>query len=222
MANTPSFQQKYLLTFSPAVGGRLLYMLNTSVQVEGRDFTGKEISLGAMASGEISFDIKRTVNDLVFIGLTTPGIFVEAQTLEGPESYALKTKGDQAVQASFSQKGYVNEVHNLEALTRDRIWNISLAQILRDYLPGLPENSVSIGEAWRDTKLITIPYQGIDLEVSIERTYILQNVIPSIDGDVAFISIEYDVLLSGTKNLGEWMGRFERQAAFWIPDRKIL
>ena len=81
MTTSPSSQQKFPLTFSPPVGEELLYMLDTSVQVKGKDFGGREISLGATASGEISLTIKRTVGDLVFIGLTIPGIQVQAQTL---------------------------------------------------------------------------------------------------------------------------------------------
>ncbi len=209
LTTSPYPQQKYSLTFSPQVGDSLLYMLNTSVHVTGKDFNGKEVSLGASAAGEISFAIKRNIQDLVFMGLTTPGIHVTAQTLEGPQSYALRTNPDMAVQASFDHRGSAHQIHNLAALNRDRIWNISLAQILRDYLPVLPERPVSIGETWVDKKRLSIPYQGMELEVSIERQYILQNILLSTEGDEAFISVDYDVMLSGSKEWGEWTASFE-------------
>lgn len=206
---SPAFQQKFSLVFSPPVGDNLIYMLDTSVQMKGEDIGGKEISLGATASGEISFSIKRVVNDLVFTGLTTPGIQVQAQTLEGPENYSIRTKIGMAVQATFDRRGRATEIHNLEALDRDKVWNISFAQILRDYLPELPRKAVSIGETWQDSKDTMIPYQGMDLEVSIRRAYILQNIIASPYGDVALISVEYEVFLAGEKIMGEWTGSFK-------------
>jgi hypothetical protein len=209
LATSPHPQQKYSLTFSPEVGDSLLYLLNTSVHVTGKDFTGKEVSLGASAAGEISFSTKRNIQDLVFMGLTTPGIHVRAQTLEGPQSYTLRTSDDMAVQASFDHRGNAHQIHNLAALNRDRIWNISLAQILRDYLPVLPEGPVSVGETWIDKKRLSIPYQGMELDVSIERQYILQNIIPSAQGEEAFISVDYEVMLSGSEEWGEWTASFE-------------
>lgn len=204
-----SFQQKFPLLFSPSVGDQLIYMLNTSVHAEGKDFSGKDLSLSLTASGKISLDVKRTVRDRVFIGMTTPGIHVEAQTPTGLQRSSLKTNQNMALQAAFDPRGSVREIHNLTALNRAKVMNISLVQILRDYFPVLPGRPVSIGEIWIDNKRINIPFQEIDLEVSIETKYTLQNVIPSVEGELAVISMDYEVRLSGSKNLGEWTGSFE-------------
>ncbi len=204
-----SFQQKFPLVFSPSVGDQLTYMLNTSVHAEGKDFFGKDLSLSLAASGKISLDVKRAVRDRVFTGMITPGIHVEAQTLAGLQRYSLKTNQNMALQAAFDSRGSLCEIHNLKALNRDEIMNVSLIQILRDYFPVLPGRPVSLGEIWMDNKRINIPFQEIELEVSIETKYTLQNVIPSVEGDVAIISMDYEVRLSGSKNLGEWTGNFE-------------
>jgi len=207
---TPSsFQQKFPLLFSPPVGDRLIYMLNTSVHAEGKDFAGKDLSLSLTASGKISFDVKRAVRNRVFMGMTTPGIHVEAQTLTGLQRYSLKTNQNMALQAAFDPRGSVREIHNLKALNSNKVMNVSLVQILRDYFPVLPGRPVSIGEIWMDNKRINIPFQEIDLEVSIETKYTLHNVIFSVEEEVAVISMDYEVRLSGSKNLGEWTGTFE-------------
>lgn len=209
ISNPLSFQKKYPLVFSPAVGNQLIYMLNISVHAEGKDFSGKDLSLGMTASGRISFDVKRTVRDRVFIGLTIPEIQVEEQTLAGLESYSLNTNKNTTLQVSFDPRGRVSEMHNLKALNRNKVMNVSLVQILRDYFPVLPGRPVSIGEIWIDNKRINIPFQEIELEVSIETKYSLQNIIPSVEGDMAVISMDYEVRLTGSKNLGEWTGTFE-------------
>lgn len=208
-AGSPSLQEKYSLCFSPAVGDVLLYMMDTSVHLKGKDLSGKEVQLGVTASGEISFDVKRVVGDLVYTALKTNGIVVDAQTIDGIESYTLKTKDGMAVRANLDQGGSVHEIYNLEALNRKRIWNISFDQILRSSLPTLPKTPVAIGETWCDSKQMTLPYQELDLKVSVERNYVLQNVLPSAHGEVALISVESEVLLSGSRNWGELTGRFE-------------
>jgi hypothetical protein len=114
-----------------------------------------------------------------------------------------------ALLASFDPRGSVREIHNLKAFNRDKIMNVSLAQILHDYFPVLLDRPVSIGEILMDNKRINIPFQEIDLEVLIETKYALQNVFPSAEGDVAVISLDYEVKLAGSKNLGEWIGSFE-------------
>jgi hypothetical protein len=204
-----AFQQKYPLIFSPSVGDQLIYMLNTSVQAEGKDFSGKDLSLSLTASGSISLDVRRKVGDLVYAGLTSPGIQVEAQTLTGMQRTSLKTNKNAALQAMFDPRGSLHEIHNLKALSNDQFMNVSLVQILHDYFPVLPGKAVTIGESWIDSKHINIPFQEMDIDILIETTYVLQNVIPSAEGDVAVISMDYEVSLSGSKDLGEWTGSFE-------------
>ena len=143
------------------------------------------------------------------MGLTTPGIQVEVQTHEGQQLHSLKTEANQALQATFDTRGKLQEIHNIEALNREKVMNISLVQILRDFFPVLPGKPVSIGDVWKDNRRTKIPFQEIDVEVFIETTYALQNVLPSAVGDVAVISMDYEVTLSGSKNLGEWSGSFE-------------
>jgi hypothetical protein len=183
--------------------------MNTSIQAEGKDLSGTDISLGVIASGRISLDVKRKVRDRVFMELTTPGIQVEVQTHEEQQLYSLKTKANMALQASFDLRGSVHEIHNLKALNIEKVMNISLVQLIRDYFPVLPGKPVSIGEIWIDNKSINIPFQEIDLEVLIETKYALQNVIPSAEGDVAVISMDYEVRLSGSKEWDGWTASFE-------------
>ncbi len=209
ITNAFSAQEKFSLVFSPSTGDQLIYTINTSIQAEGKDLSGKDISLGVTASGEISFDVKRKVRDRVFTSLTTPGIQVEVQTLEERQQYSLSTQADMALQASFDPRGSLYEIHNLKAINREKVMNISISQILRDYFPVLPGKPVSIGDIWIDNKSFDIPFQEIDLEVQIETKYALQNVIPSAEGDVAVITMDYEVRLSGSKNLGEWTSNFE-------------
>jgi hypothetical protein len=208
-----SSQQKFPLVFSPSIGDQIIYTMNTSVQAEGKDLSGTDMSLGLIASGTISLDVKRKVRDRVFTRLTTPGIQVEVQTTEGKQLHTLKTKANMALQATFDPRGSLFEIHNLKAINIEKVMNISLVQILRDYFPVLPGKPVSIGEIWIDNKRINIPFQEIDLEVLIETKYALQNVIPSAEGDVAVISMDYEVRLSGSKNLGEWTSSFEGKGA---------
>jgi hypothetical protein len=209
ITNAFSIQKKFPLVFSPSIGDRLIYTINTSIQAEGKDLLGKDLSFGVTASGEISFDVKRKVRDRVFTSLTTPGIQVEVQTLEGRQQYSLATQTDMALQASFDPRGTLYEIHNLKAINREKVMTVSISQILRDYFPVLPGKPVPIGDIWVDNKSIDIPFQEIEIEVLIETKYALQNVIPTAEGDMAVISMGYEVKLSGSKNLGEWTSNFE-------------
>lgn len=204
-----SSQQKFSIAFSPQAGDNLTYILNTSVHAVGKDFTGKDISLGLTASGEISFAVKSNIRDRVFMGLTTPGIQVDALTIQGPQSYTLRTNENMALQATFDRRGNVHDIDNIEALTQDRIMNISLIQVLRDYFPVLPGKMVILGETWNSHKRFIIPFQEVPLEVLVETRYTLQNVVSSDAGDIAYILVDYDVGLSGSKSLGEWTGHFK-------------
>lgn len=204
-----SAQQKFRLVFSPPEGDELIYMMNTSVQAEGKDLMGTDISSGLSAAGNISLALKRKAGASLYMGLSTPGIQVEIQTLEGRQSHSLKTETNEALQATFDPRGRLHKIQNLEASNRQKVMNDSLFQILRDVFPVLPGKPVSIGDIWTDKRLVKIPFQKIDVEVFIETTYTLQNVIPSAVGDVAVISMNYEVTLSGLKNLGECSGSFE-------------
>lgn len=202
-------QQEYSIVFSPTVGDQLTYIMYTSVKAEGKDFSGRDISLSLNASGDISFDVKRIVHDTLLMALTTPGINIEAISINGVQNHCLKTQENKSLQATFDQRGSLREIYNLDAINSDRFMNISLAQILHDYFPVLPGRPVSIGEIWIDNRDIIIPFGGINLDVSIETKYMLQNVIPTAQGDLALISLTYMVALSGSKNFGEWVAGFE-------------
>lgn len=204
-----SAQQEYRLFFSPPEGDNLIYMMNTSVQAEGKDLTGKDISPALTAVGSISLAMKRKAGTHVVMGLSTPEIQVEVRTPEGHQSRSLKTESDETLQATFDLRGRLHKIQNLEARNRQKVMNDSLFRILRDVFPVLPGTPVSIGDVWTEKRRVKIPYQEIDVDVFIETTYTLQNVVPSASGDVAVISMNYEVALSGSKNLGELSGRFE-------------
>lgn len=203
--------QKFSLSFSPTVGDIFRYQLNSSLAVAGKDFQGKDITMEGSASGELLFTIKRNIPNLVAAAVTTPGIQMETKEFELSRSSILKTRDPEAVRISFSHRGGVTQVHNLEALNTKWIGNISFDQILREYLPTLPDKAVAVGETWSDSQTMRIIFQKIDLDVLLIRDYILLSVMPAGDGDVAIISITYAVKLSGLKNWGDWTGGFEGQ-----------
>jgi hypothetical protein len=202
-------EQKFPLTFSPTVGDIFRNQLNSSLTATGKDFQGKDITLEASASGELLFTIKRNIPNLVAVAVTTPGIRVETKEFEVSQNYSLKTKEPKAVRVSFNHSGNVTQVHNLEALNTKRIGNMSFEQILREYLPSLPNKDVAIGETWNDSQTITYSFMEIDLDVLLNRNYVLLSVMPAGDGDVAVIAITYAVKLSGSKNWEDWTGGFE-------------
>jgi hypothetical protein len=136
---------------------------------------------------------------------------VETKEFERSLGYSMKTKDAEAVRVSFNHRGEVTQVHNLEALNTRSIGGISFDRILREYLPALPDKDMAVGETWEDSISARIPLQELDLEVSTNREYVLLDVIPAEDGDVAAISITYTVKLSGSKNWEDWTGTFEGQ-----------
>jgi hypothetical protein len=204
-------QQKFLLTFSPSVGDSFHYLLNSSFTAAGKDFHGKDITLEGSASGELLFTIKRNIPNLVAAAATTPGIRMETKQSGLSQDYILKTKDREAVRVSFNHQGGVTQVHNLGALNTKRIGAMSFDQIIREYLPTLPDKAAAIGETWSDSQTITIPFMDIELEVMLNRDYVLLSVMPTADGDVAVISITYLVKLSGSRNREDWTGGFEGQ-----------
>lgn len=206
-------QQKFELTFSPTVGDMIRYQIHSSLTADGKDFRGKDITLEGSVSGELHFTIKRNIPNLVASAVTTPGIQVETKEFDASQDYNVKTKESEAVRVSFNHQGNVTQVHNLEALNTKRIGNMSFEQVLREYLPTLPNKTVAIGETWSDSQTMTIPYSEIDLEVVLNRDYVLHSVMPTGDGDVAVISISYTVKLSGSQNWEDWTGGFEGQGA---------
>jgi hypothetical protein len=204
-------QQKFPLTFSPTVGDNFHYQLDSSFEAAGKDFQGKDITLGGSASGELIFTIKRNIPNLVAAAVTTPGIRVETKNFEQSQDYTLKTKESEAVRVSFNHRGRVTQFHNLEALNAKRIGLMSFEQMLREYLPIFPDKAVAIGDTWSDSQTINILFMEIDLEILLNREYVLLNVMPAADGEVAVIDIKYNVRLSGSRNLGDWTGGFEGQ-----------
>jgi len=200
---------RYQIKFSPTVGDSFRYMLHTSIQAEGKDLLGKEVSLKADASGELAFAIKRNLPDNVSTAVTVPGILVTTDSLGESETYTIRTRDKQAVRAAFDHTGAVIQVHNLEALTRRGIWNISFGTILQNHLPTLPKSAVSPGDKWSDSRTLTIPFQEIELEVLINRTYFLESILPTESGEMASVSIQYQVALSGEKKLAGLTGSLE-------------
>ncbi|MGD9344769.1 MAG: hypothetical protein PVH84_02835 [Candidatus Aminicenantes bacterium] len=204
-------QQKYALSFSPTVGDIFHYQLDLSLAAGGKDFQGKDISLEGNASGELLFTIKRNIANQVAAVVTTPGIRFDSTEFEQHQGYTLITKNSEAVRVSFNHKGGVTQVHNLEALNTKSIGNISFEQILSKYLPTLPDKAVAVGETWSDSQTFSIAFKTIDLDVILDRDYVLLNVQPAKNGDIAIISISYSVELSGSRNWEDWAGGFEGQ-----------
>jgi hypothetical protein len=113
-----------------------------------------------------------------------------------------------ALQATFDSRGQLQTIHNLGALNRDRIWNISFTRILSDYLPSLPEKPVIPGGKWNDQRSFEVLFQGTQINVLLARRYSLQNIILSAHGSLAIVSLDYEVDLSGSQKWGKWTGSF--------------
>lgn len=206
-------QQKYPLTFTPTAGENFHYQIHTSLAVEGKDFQGKDLTLEGSVSGKLTFAIKRNIPNLIATAVTTPGIHVELKKLESIRSSTLKTNEPGAVRLSFNHRGEVTELYNLDALSTKWIGILSFEQLLREFLPTLPDKLTTVAETWSDSKTIKISLQEIDLEVMMNRKYSLLSVFPSEDGNVAAVSITYAITLSGSKNWEDWTAGFEGQGS---------
>jgi len=210
---SPGQAEKVSLRFGPQSGTALTYSINGQVNVSGKDFFGKDLTLDGDAQGEIRLSVMNSSNDSVLAGLTTPGIQVRAQLPDRTQSQTLKTLEGKTLEVAFNRSGKVMDIRNPDALAQENILNFSIPQILRDYFPVLPAQPVGPGDQWRETRRITLPFQGLELQVNLAIEYTLNDILPSPDGRRAIVSAVYTVSVSGSRDLGESMGVFEGQGS---------
>jgi hypothetical protein len=206
-------QEKAALRFGPAEGTRLTYSLSSVVNVDGKNFLGKDLALNADSRGEIRLLAKPSTRDTVRADLTTPGIEVNIRLPDRVQSEKLGTADGQALEVVFNRTGRVETIRNPEVIGAGSPFNISLPQILRDYFPMFPVDPVGRGDSWSESRRLTIPFQGLDLQVNLAITYTLDDILPADDGRLAVISAVYKVTVSGSKDLGDTQGVFEGEGA---------
>src|SRR4030066_619859 len=69
-------QEKVALRFAPAEGTGLTYSLSSVINVDGKNFMGKDLALNADSRGEIRLLAKPSTHETVRADLTTSGIEV--------------------------------------------------------------------------------------------------------------------------------------------------
>ncbi len=125
----------------------------------------------------------------------------------------LGTTEGQALDVVFNRTGRVEAIRNPEVIGSGNPFNVSIPQILRDYFPAFPVEPLGRGESWNESRRLTIPFQGLDLQVNLAITYTLDDILPADDGRLAVISAVYRVAVSGSKDLADTQGVFEGQGA---------
>jgi hypothetical protein len=208
-ASSPAQSEKVALRFGPATGTGLTYSINGQVNVTGKDFFGKDLTLDANSQGDLRLNVLNSGRDTVLAGLTTSGIDVRTQTRDQSQSQTLRTAEGKALEVVFNRTGKVMEIRNPDVLAQQNVLNFSIPQILRDYFPAFPAEPVGPGDQWRENRRLTIPYQGLELQIDLAIEYTLNDIMPSPDGRKALVSAVYTVGVSGSRDLGESMGVFE-------------
>jgi len=201
--------EKCVLRFAPAAGTRVGYNVNGLVTVSGKDLLGRDLSLTAVSRGELHFAVQTATPETVSARLTSRGIEIRVQAPDRTLTETLKTRDGQALEVVFSPTGKVEEIRNPGALSRGKILNFSLSQILTDYFPAFPAEAVSPGEGWSESRRLTIPFQEFELLVDLKADYVLNEIVLSAEGRKALISTVFSVAVSGRRELGESVGVFE-------------
>jgi hypothetical protein len=206
---SPAQSEKVVLQFGPPPGSGLTYTVNGQVNVSGKDFFGKDLTLDASSQGDIRFSVMTSSRDSVLAGLTTSGIEVRAQLPDQTQSQTLRTVEGKSLEVVFNRSGKVMDVRNPDVLDQQNVLNFSIPQILRDYFPAFPVQPVGPGDQWRETRRLSIPFQGLELQINLVIDYTLNDVLPSSDGRKAMVSAVYTVGVTGSRDLGGQTGVFE-------------
>jgi hypothetical protein len=209
----PAQPEKISLRFGPAEGTRLTYTLSNVINVDGKNFLGTDLALNADSRGEIRLLAKPSSRDTVRADMTSPGIDVNIRLPEKVVSQKIGTTQGEPLEVVFNRTGKVESIRNPEALGGANPFNVSLPQILRDYFPTFPAQPIGRGESWLESRRLTIPFQGLDLQVNLAITYTLDDILPADDGRLALISAVYKVAVSGSKDLSGTQGVFEGEGA---------
>jgi hypothetical protein len=206
-------QDKVALRFGPAEGTRLTYSLSSVVNVDGKNLLGKDLALNADSRGEIRLLAKPSTRDTVRADLTTSGIEVNIRLPDRVQSQKLGTTDGQALDVVFNRTGRVESIRNPEVIGSGNPFNVSIPQLLRDYFPAFPVEPIARGDSWNESRRLSIPFQGLDLQVNLAITYTLDDILPDDGGRLAIISAVYRVTVSGSKDLADTQGVFEGEGA---------
>jgi len=205
--------EKITLRFGPAEGTRLTYTLSSVINVDGKNFLGTDLALNADTRGEIRLLAKASARDTVRADMTSPGLDVNIRLPDQVISQKIGTTQGEPLDVVFNRTGKVQSIRNPDAVGGPNPFNVSIPQILRDYFPAFPAQPVSRGESWLESRRLTIPFQGLDLQVNLAITYTLDDILPADDGRLALISAVYKVTVSGSKDLSGTQGVFEGEGA---------
>lgn len=197
------------LKFAPRAETFLSYLFQTQVNVEGKDFLGKDIRVEVQSDGGAEFLVMASQPGTVRTAVTIPGISLHASMPDSSLSGTIRTRPSSALEVVFNSAGKVNSITNTEALEQDFQSNISFTQMLSDYFPVLPLQLVAPGATWKDSRRIRLPYQGVEVVVNLDTEYRLDDVMPSPDGPKAFISTSYAATVYGERPLSDGVGVFE-------------
>lgn len=200
---------KITIRFSPPLGEKLTYNLNSLIKSDSISLLGNDASLGASASGELSIKIDRLTANNVYTSLTSDNLNVMLQSASSTRNLDLSTDQDKALNIVFNRTGKVDEISNLAALKTQNIMNFSLVQIIRNYFPTLPSKPVAIGESWTENRQMVIPFEGMQLDVLLSIKYTLDSMIETQAGAEALISSDYSVSLKGSKPFGKGTAVFD-------------
>jgi len=202
-------QDKIALRFGPAAGTALTYSISSVVNVDGKSLLGVDLALNADCRGEVRLLAKPSSRDTVRADLTSPGLDVNIRLPEKVFSQKIGATRGEPLEVVFNRTGKVESIRNPEAIGGGNPFNVSIPQLLRDYFPTFPAEPVGRGESWVETRRLTIPFQGLDLQINLAITYTLDDIVPADDGPLALVSVIFKVGVSGVKDLGDTQGVFE-------------
>jgi len=205
----PGQAEKVALRFGPPAGSALTYSINGQVNVNGKDFLGRDLTLDADAQGDLRLAVISLARDTVLAGLSTSGINVRAQLPESSQTQTLRTQEGKSLDVVFNPSGKIMDIRNPEVLGQENVLNFSIPQILRDYFPAFPVQPVGPGDQWRETRRLTVPYQGLEVHIDLAIEYTLNDILPAPEGRKAMVSAVYTVGVSGSRDLGDSVGVFE-------------
>ncbi len=205
----PGQAEKVALRFGPAPGSAVTYSISGQVNVSGKDFLGRDLTLDADAQGDLRLAVRSLARDTVLAGLSTSGINVRAQLPDRSQTQTLRTQEGKTLDVVFNPSGKVMDIRNPEVLGQGNVLNFSIPQILRDYFPAFPVQPVGPGDQWRETRRLTVPYQGLEVHIDLAIEYTLNDILPAAEGRKAMVSAVYTVGVSGSRDLGDSVGVFE-------------
>ncbi len=195
--------EKIKIRFSPSVGEKLKYQLDSVIKSSGANLLGNDMSMNAASNGTIMLNIQRVTGNNVYTELMSDDLRATVQSPVDTRSIDLVTKEGKGLKIVFDRSGKVSEIGNMTALQRQNLMNFSMVQIIRNYFPVFPDKPVEVGDKWNDNMKMTVPFQGMQVIVLLNTTYTLDSVVNTQNGREASISCDYTVSLGGKRNYAQ-------------------